>query len=262
VGSKAHGIATDSSDNDIKGVRIESLDEAMGLSGGFEQFEFRTAAERTGKHDAPSEEGDFDVTIYGLRKFLRLALKGNPSVVELLFTVPDYSDSRGMALRELRDKIVSQRAAGAYIGYAIAQRNRLVGKQGQMRVNRQALIEKHGYDTKYAAHALRLAYQGCELLDNGFIQLPMRERDAKWIREVRDGRYTLDEVVQQIDSEIERLGCCYHAESLPNIRPEPDHKAVNEWMLKMYLRQWSAERQLVDWLEDSEFFNVKAQESE
>jgi hypothetical protein len=63
-----------------------------------------------------------------------------------------------------------------------AARNR-----GQRRVNRPELVEAHGYDTKYAMHALRLGYQGLELLEAGRVTLPMSERERSTVMAVRLG---------------------------------------------------------------------------
>lgn len=54
-------------------------------------------------------------------------------------------------------------------------------------MNRPELIAAHGFDTKYAAHAVRLGMQGVEYLSTGRIQLPMRESDAAEIRVLRRG---------------------------------------------------------------------------
>jgi hypothetical protein len=40
-------------------------------------------------------------------------------------------------------------------------------------VTRPELVEKHGYDTKFAAHMVRLGYQGVELLETGRFTLPL-----------------------------------------------------------------------------------------
>ena len=44
--------------------------------------------------------------------------------------------------------------------------------------NRPELVAVHGYDTKYAMHALRLGLQGVELLTTGRITLPVPDRTA------------------------------------------------------------------------------------
>ena len=58
------------------GVCVEPLSEAMSLWAPFEQFIYRSAAEREGRENARSIAGDLDLTIHSLRKWMRLALKG------------------------------------------------------------------------------------------------------------------------------------------------------------------------------------------
>ncbi len=88
-------------DRDEMGVCIEDISSVVGFKE-FEQFIYRTAAKREQKLDAPSAPGDLDLCIYSLRKYLRLALQGNPSVILLLF-VKDFvkCDARGAQLQEL-----------------------------------------------------------------------------------------------------------------------------------------------------------------
>jgi len=79
----------------------------MALWAPFEQFIYRSAAEREGRADARSTGGDLDLTICGLRKWTRLALKGNPTVLLLLFTPDDQlmvCDDLGKELRALRPR--------------------------------------------------------------------------------------------------------------------------------------------------------------
>jgi hypothetical protein len=67
----------------------------------------------------------------------------------------------------------------------IMQRQRLVGERGQRDVNRVELIERFGYDTKYAMHMLRLGHQGVEFLESGRLTLPIRDpvRTTRWMFE-------------------------------------------------------------------------------
>ena len=91
VGSTVHGLNVNDGieDRDEMGICVEPLDEAMALWAPFEQFIYRSAAEREGRENARSIAGDLDLTIYSLRKWMRLALKGNPTILLLLFTPDD-----------------------------------------------------------------------------------------------------------------------------------------------------------------------------
>jgi hypothetical protein len=85
VGSGVHGITLPGTDDrDEMGVCIEPPEYVIGLLH-FEQYIYRSAVERTGREGARSEHGDLDLVVYSLRKWCRLALKGNPTVLLLLF---------------------------------------------------------------------------------------------------------------------------------------------------------------------------------
>jgi len=76
VGSEVHGIAVPGhGDRDEIGMCIEPPEYVIGLRS-FEQYLYRTQPE--GSRSGP---GDLDVTVYSLRKWTRLALAGNPTVL-------------------------------------------------------------------------------------------------------------------------------------------------------------------------------------
>ena len=91
VGSTVHGLNVNDGieDRDEMGICVEPFEEAMALWAPFEQFIYRSAVEREGRENARSIAGDLDLTIYSLRKWMRLALKGNPTILLLLFTPDD-----------------------------------------------------------------------------------------------------------------------------------------------------------------------------
>lgn len=85
AGSNLHGLNVPGHDDtDEIGVCVEDVECAIGFAE-FEQYIYRTAAERSGKNDEPSQHGDLDLTIFSLRKFLRLAMQGNPQIIQSLY---------------------------------------------------------------------------------------------------------------------------------------------------------------------------------
>jgi len=238
VGSTAHGLALPGTDDrDEMGVCIEDLREAIGFSS-FEQYIYRTAEAREGRHDAPSRAGDLDLTIYSLRKFLRLAMQGNPSVLLLLF-VPESQYTvwtpLGAQLQGLAPSIVSRQAGRRFLGYMESQRQRLIGERGQKKCNRPDLEAAYGYDTKYAMHVLRLGYQGVELMTTGRLTLPMSEPVRGFLMDVRRGHVALNHVLQTAgDLERELKDLLLDAP----IPAESDREAVESWMLNAYFQQW------------------------
>lgn len=242
VGSTAWGLSLDpaNSDSDQMGIMIEDFEEAVKIGDPFEQVVFRTATERTGIHDAPSLPGDIDLTIYSLRKWVRLALKGNPTVLTLLFAPQEKwlnGDARGVGLQAMAPRIVSRQAGKAFLGYLQAQRMRLLGERGGLDVHRKELEAKFGYDTKYAMHMLRLGVQGIDLLRTGKISMPLRQDDREYLLAVRRGDSSKQAVLTkagELEREIKDL---IETSPLPEA---PDTKGVEEWMQREYWETWRA----------------------
>lgn len=200
VGSTAHGTAIDGQDDrDEMGIFIESLEQVCGLSS-LDHYIQRSQPE--GVRSGP---GDLDLTLYSLRKFCRLAVAGNPSVVILLW-LKDHmvKDEIGERLIRLREEFISKESGQRFLGYLIAQKKRLKGELSRA-VNRPELVEKYGYDTKFAVHALRLGYEGIELLTDGRLTLPVPDGRGEILRGVRLGRYSYREVIEMIEDAEAKL---------------------------------------------------------
>jgi len=251
AGSTLHGLHIPGTDDrDEVGVCIESLESFVGFSE-FEQYIYRTAAEREGKHDAPSQAGDLDLTIFSLRKFLRLAMQGNPQILQCLFVPFNLClqrDARGAQLQELAPLIVSRHAGHRYLGYLEAQRQRLLGERGQKKTNRPELEAKHGYDTKYAMHILRLGFQGVELMSTGKLTLPMPEKDRAFVYAVRLGEVPMQEALTkagELEREIKDL-----LDDAP-VPAEPAREEIERWMVNMYFQNWKADQPVANLLQQA-----------
>ena len=81
---------------------------------------------------------------------------------------------------------------------------------------------KHGYDTKNAAHLIRLLRMGIEFMRDGTLQV-MRP-DAEQLLAIKRGEWTL----QQVKSEAEQLFTAAEEGYNRSLLPEkPDFEAVN-----------------------------------
>ena len=95
VGSTVHGLVlAGKDDRDEMGVCVEPRRYVVGF-GKFEQWVYRSAAEREGHAGARSAFGDLDLTVFSLRKWAQLALQGNPTVLLLLYLPVRRPASRG-----------------------------------------------------------------------------------------------------------------------------------------------------------------------
>lgn len=238
VGSQSYGLNLGSSDRDEKGVCVEDYEVFCSLTNHFEDIEYRDAAQRASDHAAKSEPGDLDLTIYSLRKFLKLALGGNPNITELLFidgSCVVERTSLGAELQGLYPYIVSKRCASAYLGYMEKQRNDMLVK------GRRDLIEKFGYDTKAASHLIRLGFQGCEILDTGKISLPLGPTAREICLNIKQGKWALDDVrslAVGLEYRIKELRLKDHIQDMPNT------KIVEAWMQETYWTQWEQRRRI------------------
>lgn len=254
VGSRVHGLHIEDGleDRDEMGICLEPIGAAVGVHAPFEQFIYRTAAEREGRHDAPSQGGDLDLTIYSLRKYVRLALKGNPTILLLLFAPIDslvVLNGLGGQLRDLVPSIISRQAGRAFLGYLQAQRQRMLGERGNGGHGRPraALTEQFGFDTKYAMHMCRLAHQGVELMKTGRLQLPIAEPDRSWLFDVRIGKVDQQEVLTrtgELERELKDL-----IDTSP-LQEHPDDATVDAWLTRIYFNWWKAEQMSADIAED------------
>ena|SRR2546426_3255983 len=249
VGSTAHGLhLAGTDDRDEMGVCIEPPEYVIGLER-FEQWIYRTAEDRA-RHDPSahqrqhgrtprSRSGDLDLVVYSLRKYARLAAAGNPTVLLLLYAEPLYAADAGQELRLRADLFASREAGHRFLGYLRAQKERLLGRRGQMRVTRTKLIERHSYDTKFAMHALRLGYQGVEFLSTGRLTLPMQGSARDACMEVRLGQWPLAGVIGEIENVEHQLESLLHSSPLPE---KADYAAIDRFLVEAYQRHWRDHR--------------------
>jgi hypothetical protein len=238
VGSGVHGMAIEGTDDhDEMGVYVERPEQVMGLMPTAEHYVSRTQPD--GVRSGP---GDTDLTIYSLRKFMRLATAGNPSILVLLYA-PDDSvlvrSDLGDELRMLAPKIVSANAGRRFLGYLDGQRERMTGGGHQARVpNRPELIKAHGYDTKYASHALRLGLQGLELTRTGRLTLPLTTQALRVCMEVKRGEVGFSAALRRVDAVRAKLSDAVNGGSSV-LRAEPDWDSVNDWMIHAHEWHWN-----------------------
>jgi predicted nucleotidyltransferase len=233
VGSQVHGLNNPGTDDrDEMAVCVEPREYVLGLRE-FEHFVYRTQAE-----GVSSGPGDLDLVVYGLRKYCRLALKGSPTVLLLLFARGEHlvaTTPLGERLQALAPAFVSRRAGRAFLGYLDAQRRGLLSERHASRT--RELAAEHGYDTKYAMHALRIGHQGHELLTTGTITLPIAPAARDMLMSVRRGEPTLDEVIDELHASTARLE---HALVHADLPEEPDSSAVDRFLVAAYEETWAA----------------------
>lgn len=110
AGSHAYGTNTESSDEDFRGVCVPPLYYRHGFLNKFEQATIK----------------DPDVVVYDIRKFFKLAVDCNPSILEILFTDDlIVCTDEGKCLLDHRDRFLSQKVFYTFRGYARSQLKRI-----------------------------------------------------------------------------------------------------------------------------------------
>lgn len=233
VGSTAHGTAIEGQDDrDEMGVFIEPPENVCGL----------VPCEHYIQRDQPegvrSQPGDLDLTLYSLRKFCRLAAQGNPSVVILLW-LPEYiwKNTLGAELVGMREAFISRSSGARFLGYLVAQKQKMKGERAHT-VNRPDLVAKYGYDTKFAMHALRLGFEGIEMLTERRVSLPVREPSLSRLREVRAGKVTEAEAIKMIEAAEMTL-----RQLVDDCKWEADSDRINRFMVRAHEHHWAYLRQ-------------------
>jgi hypothetical protein len=237
VGSGVHGIAiAGTDDHDEMGVFIEPPAYVVGLHPPMEHYVFRTRPE-----GVRSGHGDTDLVMYSLRKYLRLATKGNPTALLPLFAPADavlVTTPLGAELRALAPAVLSRRAGLRFLGYLSAQRDRLLGQRRSGGPNRPELVARYGYDVKYASHALRLAYQGREVVRDGRLTLPMPPHERERVLRVKGGEVAdLATVVEEI-REVEQSIVDMLETGRTPLPDSPDLDAISDWSVSAHRRHW------------------------
>lgn len=111
AGSHAYGLNTEASDTDYRGVCIPPRNYFLGA------FNFN-------QH----EQKDPDRVIYGIKKFIKLAIDNNPNILEFLFMPEDCiikTTPLWKQLEDNREEFLSKKVRFTYAGYAFSQIKRV-----------------------------------------------------------------------------------------------------------------------------------------
>ena len=230
VGSTAHGISTPETgdDYDYTVVRMEDFNELI-----VGDLKRQSMMIRTQPEGERSREGDIDLQVYTLRKFASLAAKGNPSILTAIFSpaVRHQQSWMDFPFAELGPIVASKVAANAFLGYMQQQMERWLGVRGQKNVNRPELVEAYGFDTKYAAHVIRLGHQGIEYMEKGYFTLPLDEDLADAIVGLRTGGMEEYDAMTWAKDTEERLKVAIWESWLPD---KPALGEVKNWIVTQY----------------------------
>ena len=131
VGSKSFGLADGGSDDDLRGVYLPPATLHWSLRRLPEQLEFA--------------DDHQDEVYWELEKFLRLALKANPNVLETLWTpLVLLANDTAYDLRAMRHAFLSKHIYKTYSGYVLSQFRRMANAdKADRRLQTQARDASH-----------------------------------------------------------------------------------------------------------------------
>lgn len=232
MGSVAYGVSTDYSDVDVYGFCMPKKDlifphlagEIPGFGRQVKRFE---QYQQHHVYDTGPQKS-YDLTIYSIVKYFQLAMENNPNMVDSLF-VPEFcvlhSTRIGQMVRENRRLFLHKGSWHKFKGYAYSQLHKANLKNPQQGSKRAADVEKHGWDTKFGYHVVRLIDEVEQILTTGDLDL---QRNREQLKAIRRGEMTLDEV-QHWFSDKEKVLEQVYAES--KLQHSPDVAAIKQLLL-------------------------------
>lgn len=172
----------------------------------------------------------YDVVFYEFKNFVKMLSKANPNVFTLLWYTEDClltKDFYGRALIDLRDIFVSKKIYYTFKSYA-DNCLKLVSKEfvyaGYMGAKRKALAKKVGYDSKNAAHCIRLLKMLNEFLLTHEFKVK-RTEDRQELLDIKTGKWKINDVKSYVELLVNDLTLNFNKSDLPE---SPDFDAINK----------------------------------
>lgn len=203
IGSQAYGLADDASDIDRRGFYLPPAELHWSLYGVPDQLECHETQE----------------AYWELQKFLVLALKSNPNVLECLYSpLVEKATPLAEELLGMRDIFLSRLVYQTYNGYVMSQFKKMqadIRNQGQVK-------------WKHVMHLIRLLISGISVLREGFVPVRVDEHREQLL-EIKRGEMPWEETEKwrlalhtEFDKALEET-------TLPE---RPDYEKANDYLIK------------------------------
>lgn len=203
VGSRAFGLDHETSDIDRRGIYLPPADLHWSLYGIPEQL------------DNPENQECY----WELQKFLLLALKANPNVLECLYT--PLIETQSIIAEELlrvREIFLSKLIYQTYNGYVMSQFKKM--EQDLRTVGEVRL--------KHAMHLIRLLISGVTILKEGFVPVKVEQYRSELLA-IRDGEMSWPEVNTWRLSLHKDFDLAFTSSGLPD---RPNYEKANAFLIK------------------------------
>ena len=207
VGSWAFGLDADASDTDRRGFWLPPAAAHWSLWGVPEQLENEQTQE----------------TYWELQKFLTLALRANPNVLEVLYSpLVEYASPLALELLEMRSAFLSSLVYQTYNGYVMSQFKRL--EQGLRNHGASSTVRRW----KHAMHLLRLLLSGILVLKDGEVLVHVGEH-RETLLAVKRGELPWEELNDWRLDLHHHFGAAVPTTKLPE---RPDYARVNAFLIR------------------------------
>lgn len=205
TGSRAYGLDTETSDTDIKGVYVAPTQDILGLYN----------VKETVDHTEP------DWVYHEVGKFIELAMKGNPTILEMLFLDGYLTLTKfGKMLVDNRHHFLSNVIYKSYGGYALSQARKLNARGGTYGSGRANRYEKH------TRHCFRLLHQGKELLETGDLTVRVTSQMREELFAI--GEASPAEIIDRFEWDFAEF------DKIKSVLPDqPNKEAINKILLKI-----------------------------
>lgn len=231
-GSIAHGMYVPNSDplsfddKDTIGICVPTKDYFLGLK----EFGSRGTQE--------IKRNEWDVVVYDAKKAISLLGQGNPNILSLLWTSPKHyinMTEAGQMIIDNKDIFVGKHVYKSFTGYAYSQLHKMESFvfEGYMGTKRKSLVEKFGYDTKNAAHLIRLLRMSIEFLTEG--RLYVEREDASQLLDIKRGKWELGRVKEESKRLFALADEAYVKSPLPNY---PDCDKIDQLAVAVIEKAW------------------------
>lgn len=229
-GSKAHGtyVPKDDPDSiddiDLYAVTVQPRDSYLKLD--------------THRFDNTNTNGkELDVVVNDIRKYVAMLRKGNPNVHSYLWTYPIVEGAGGKVLREKKEALLTDKLFVSILGYAKSQLKLMErGKyKGYMGEKRKELMKRYGYDTKAAAHAVRLVGTGLDLAKDGVLYVKPQDKLLSLVMDIKKGNVKVETALKEFKVRVDDLKVIVDGDS---IFGEPTDEVYNTILLEAMERHW------------------------
>lgn len=234
MGSQAYAVANNDSDLDVYGWCIPPKDMVFPhLRGEIPGFGYQTQRfEQFQQHHVNEKDHnkEYDLNIYSIIKYFQLVMDNNPNMIDSLFTDQTCvikSTKLSDHVRDNRKVFLSKKAWHTFKGYAYAQMKKMRTKEANIDGARYHMIEKFGYDVKFAYHVVRLLNEVEMIMEEHDLDL---RRNNDQLKEIRAGQWTIDQVEQYFHIKEKTLEETYVKSTL---RHKPDEPAIKKILLEV-----------------------------